>query len=427
MAEDLSFLPDAEFASTDAAEIEREILTGFEAAARLDGMENWTLQPSDHRRLFLSYIASRFIQFSNLVDHAGKMGLLKYARGGFLDNFGAPYGERGRRLAAHHAVCTVRYTLSVAQTAVVVIPAGSKITSNGVVEFATIRDLLIYPGQTTGDVEARCTEPGLIGNGFVAWQLNTMINRFPFVEAVVNTTDSAGGTDIERDDPYRMRLWEAPESFSVAGSTGAYQFWARTAHSGITDVAAWMPELDLVYWKLFLGEIFGHSVDDNTANHWRNRFDEFCRASGTGPGHVNVVPLMYDGEIPTQNILDLVDETLNADTVRPLTDFVHVLQPRVVHYDLQVTYWIAESRATAMTAIQESITAAVHGWVAWQYARLGRDINPSELTRMIMAAGAKRCVVALPTFEVLERDEVALLNPAIVIDDAVIFAGLEQD
>ena len=427
MPEDLSFLPEASFADTDAAAVERDILTGFEAAARLDGMENWALQSSDHRRLFLLYIASRFVQFSNLVDHAGKMGLLKYARGAFLDNFGAQYGERGRRLAAHHAVCTVRYVLSASQSSVVVIPAGSKITSNGVIEFATTRDLLIYPGQMFGDVEARCSEPGLIGNGFVAGQLNSMINRFPFAESAVNVTDSAGGTDTEQDDPYRMRLWEAPESFSVAGSTGAYRFWALTAHAGIADVEAWMPELDLASWKSFLAEIIEYEVDEQTAEHWRSRFNEFCRASGTGPGHVNVVPLMYNGEIPTQNILDLVYETLNPDTVRPLTDFVHVLPPRVKTYDLNITYWIARSRVTAMSAIQETVTAAVRNWISWQEARLGRDINPSELTRVIMAAGAKRCVVTLPIFEHLERDEVALLNPAITVDDAVEFAGLEDD
>ena len=54
--------------------------------------------------------------------------------------------------------------------------------------------------------------------------------------AVSNTTVSAGGVEIEGDEAYRERVLLAPESFSVAGPVGAYQYWARQASPAVVDV-----------------------------------------------------------------------------------------------------------------------------------------------------------------------------------------------
>ena len=388
---DLSFLPEINFAKvdgedfTDAAVVERLFITGFEAAARMDGIPDWQLFPADHRRLFLLNMAARFVQFYTLLDFAGKQGFLKYAIGEQLDNRGADYGERGTRLPEKAAVCTLRYTLSTVRNVSTLIPSGSRV-SVGDVEFATVSDLIIPPETLTGDVDAKCTVPGIVGNGFLAGQITTMVNRFAFVSSVVNTTDTAGGADAEQDDAYRMRIWRAPESFSVAGPAGAYEFWTYTANPGISDVSVWSPE----------------------------------------PGHVNVVVLMQGGELPTPTVRSEVLARLNDERIRPLTDFVSVPETRARYYGLDLTYWVPASRATALDNIQRQVKEAVRSWVAWQSAALGRDVNTSELIRLVMEAGAGRVQVNDPVFTPIERDEVAKLDPSVVLDDALDFGGVEN-
>ena len=44
----------------------------------------------------------------------------------------------------------------------------------------------------------------------------------------------------------------------------------------------------------------------------------------------------------------------------------------------------------------------------WQKSKLGRDVNPSELIRRIMDAGAKRVVVTAPAYAVVSETQVAV-------------------
>lgn len=49
-------------------------------------------------------------------------------------------------------------------------------------------------------------------------------------------------------------------------------------------------------------------------------------------------------------------------------------------------------------------------YIKWQTGKMGRDINPSYLTQLIMAAGVKRVEVRKPTFQVVEGTQVARIN-----------------
>jgi phage-related baseplate assembly protein len=196
----------------------------------------------------------------------------------------------------------------------------------------------------------------------------------------VNST-SYGGTDIENDENLRERIQIAPEYFSVAGPRGAYEYWARTAHQLITNVSVVSPE----------------------------------------PGLVEIYPLLAGGELPTQEILNTVYDICNAEDIRPLTDFVQVLMPQEITYELNVTYWVDKANATLAGALKTAVENAVESFVAWQKAVLGRDINPSELVHRMIAAGAKRVEVISPVFTVLSESNVA--RPSSV---SVTFGGLEN-
>ena len=190
--------------------------------------------------------------------------------------------------------------------------------------------------------------------------------------------------DGEDDESLRGRIHIAPESFSTAGPSKAYEFHAKKAHADIADVKILTPP-------------------------------------DTEPGHVDIFPLMKNGELPTSEILDAVFMACSDDTVRPDTDYVEVKSPVVVNYNLSLTYWI-DAHDTAMSAnIQEAVNGAVSDWVLWQKSSLGRDINPSNLVHRVIQAGAKRCAVTSPAFTPLKNSQVAYCS-----SQSVIFAGLED-
>jgi phage-related baseplate assembly protein len=365
-----------------------------------------TLYNPDPRRLFLQAMALLIIHQNVLIDQTGKGNLLRFAGEATIQDLGWLYGPRGDRLQPSFAVTTIEFTLSTQRSETTTIPAGTRIVA-GNLTFATLVNLDIPAGETAGSVVAQSLEYGPESNGMLPGQVFQIMDRVPFVDTAVNTTESAGGADLESLEAYRARLRTVPESFSTAGPDGAYEFWAKTTNPGIIDVAVWMPDLDMETWIQLLTEMGLQNLDDEVAAEWYARFMELCRTTGTGPGNVNVVPLMHGGQLPTQDILDAVYEMLNARNIRPLTDFLHVKAPVPVMYDVDFAYFIDRTRATEAVEIQRAVNAAVQNYLEWQNGKIGRAIIPDELTKRCIAAGARRLEIISPVFTVLERGQVA--------------------
>ena len=359
-------LADIVFAEKSAEEIESSIITLYENLA------NRTLAKGDPVRLFLETIVLIIVNQRSLIDNAAKMNLLAYAEGDYLDHIGTLLDVT--RLEASHAMTTLKFTLSEAQSSTVIIPEGIRVSpGGGDILFATTESVEIASGEREATITAQCTEAGIQGNGYVAGQIRKLVDPFPYELSVENTTESYGGNDIESDEKFRERIQIAPESFSVAGPTGAYEYWARSAHQGVIDVVVIGPP-------------------------------------DTDPGHVNIYPLMTNGELPTQEILDAVFDVCNAEDKRPDTDYVHVLSPEPIEFELNVKYWIDRRRATQAMQIQAAVEAAVSNWLTWQRSKLGRDLNPSELNHRMVAAGAKRTEIISPEFRVLTSSQVAVMT-----------------
>jgi phage-related baseplate assembly protein len=377
-------LPDIVFAERDPAVIERELINGYEQAYQLQYGVERKLYPGDPVRLFLESVAFELIHQRQLIDYTGKMNLLPYSEGDNLDHLGALLGVT--RLPAQTALTTLKFTLSEPQTGTSVIPMGTRATpGGGDIVFATTKAAELHEGGTEIEIPASCLISGTAGNGFLPGQVKKIVDPFPWQMSVENITVSYGGADVESDENFRERIQIAPESFSVAGARNAYVSWARAAHQSITDVAVVGPP-------------------------------------ETEPGNVEIYPLMTGGELPTQEILDLVYETCNAEDIRPLTDYVHALSPVPVPYTLELRYWIERRNATHVTAIQAAVEAAVKGWILWQRAKIGRDLIPSELVHRVQAAGAKRVTVTSPGYVALNYKQLAVLNG----DPVVLYGGLED-
>lgn len=370
-------LPDIQYTTEDVNELQANLITVFE------GLTGRTLYPADQVRLFLLSVATIIVQQRVVINQTAKGNLLRFARGVVLDHMGAFQGTE--RLTDAPAITTVQFTLSIPLASALFIPAGTRIApvgGDGTLYFATTEPIEIAPNTLTGTVTAACSIAGTTGNGFIAGQLNTLMDPLPYVQGVTNLTTSSGGAAAEDDDAYRERIRTAPESFSTSGPEGAYRYYALKASSAVIDVSVTSPS----------------------------------------DGNVRVVPLLSGGMIPGQDVLDEIADALNDRTIRPLTDKVTVAAPTSAPYTIGLTYYINKSQATEATIIQEAVTASVTAYRLWQRSKLGRDINPSELIARVMAAGALRVAVTAPAYTTLTASQVAQEGTV-----TVTYGGLSDD
>ena len=373
-------LPDIDFVDTNAEATLDRIVQGYEVAA------GRKLGEADPIMLFLKTIAYENVLLRNAIDFTGKQNLLFYAEGDYLDHLGFLLDIE--RNEAKNSLTTLRFTLASVQPSNIIIPLNTKV-SDGNYTFQTTEVTQIVAGQLTVDVGAESVISGDETNNISIDRINQFIDVIPYVEKVSNLTDTSGGANTESDDSYKKRIALAPSSFSVAGPYEAYKFWVLTANQNIIDVAVVNKE---------------------------ERTQDIQYA-----GIVEVYPLIKSGQPATVEILGQVLKILSNKKVRPLTDKVETLAPIQVDYEIDLKYYIHTDDGANANIIQSKVSNAVQDFIKWQYEKLGRDINPSELTRLIVNAGAKRVDIISPIFTALDEFEIG--NN---ISVNIVFDGFEQ-
>ncbi len=339
------------------------------------------LQATDPIRLVAYANCLLLYQIAQYADRAGKMALLKYSYGDYLENIGALKGIS--RTKGAFAKTILQFTLSAKRPGITVIPAGTRVTASDGVYFKTLDILEIPAGTVVGDVNAACHEMGVKGNGYQCGSLKVLVDPVAYVEKVENITISEGGADLESDENLAERVYLAPSSWSTAGPDDAYEYWVRTFNPAISDVSVWS---DI-------------------------------------PGEVDIWFVLNDGQLPEQAIIEELEQYLMGEEIRPLTDKVVVGAPDIEAYDVDFTYYINRSDRSRISAINEQIQSAVRDYVRWQKEKIGRDINPDQLRKMVVSAGAKRLDIRSPDFRRISRRSIALLEKEALI----IYGGVEDD
>mgnify|MGYP001142559742 CR=1 FL=1 len=320
-------------------------------------------------------------QIAQYADRAGKMALLKYSYGDYLENIGALKGIRRTPGAA--AKTRLQFTLSDKRPGITVIPAGTRVTASDGVYFSTVETLEISAGDLKGEVNAECKETGTKGNGYKCGVLRTMVDPVPYVSEVENITVSGGGADVESDANLAKRIYLAPSSWSTAGPDDAYEYWVRTFDTAIYDVL----------------------VDSEI------------------PGEVDIYFIMQDGQMPDTVLIEEMERYLKNEEIRPLTDKVIARAPDINEYEIDFVYYINRSDRARISVINEQVQTAVKDYVRWQKEKIGRDINPDQLRKMVVSAGAKRLEIRSPDFSKVPRNSVVLLRK----DAVVVYGGVEDD
>ena len=179
----------------------------------------------------------------------------------------------------------------------------------------------------------------------------------------------------ETDSRLRTRAQLALEALTTAGSEGAYTFHALTSSSEVKDV-----------------DIYGPS-------------DE--------PGRVVVTVLSNDGDgMPSDNLLGTVNGALNSENIRPLTDFVTIQAPEIIHYTVIVTlFFYSGPDPLVVKALSEQ---KLNDYVT-EHHLLGHDIPLSGIYAALHQVGVQRVVLTTPTDDiVVQRQQAAYCDKFVV-------------
>lgn len=158
----------------------------------------------------------------------------------------------------------------------------------------------------------------------------------------------------ETDARFRRRIQLAPETFSTAGSQGAYVWHAMSADVGIKDVSA----------------------------------------TQTRPGRVEIrVMATGDDPVPTTAQLDAVRAALLSTRVKPLTDMVRVAPVAVVETDIVAS--VSMYPGPAVGAVLNDINAALVR-LRDRVNFIGRDLTMSAIHAAIYQEGVRNVTITSP-------------------------------
>ena len=326
-------LPEPNFIDRDPDTITQEWIDLYEEKT------GKTLQLAQIERILIDVGAYRETVLRNKIQEAAKLNLLSYATLDVLENMGELLGVS--KLTADYALTTLKFSVDEPLDFDFTIPSGTEVeTNDGLFIFQTTENLILTAGETEATVKAECETAGSAANNYAIGSINNLITPLSYISTVENITETSGGADDEDADSLRERIRQAPEKFSNAGSRGAYEYHTLSAHQSITDVAITSPSA----------------------------------------GVVNIYPLTSDGN-PSNEIIQIVQEYLSDDKIRPLTDYVQVLSPEKIDFDVlaNVTLYLDADEETVLASISEKLEE----YKSTLSSALGKDVIQTQIITII--------------------------------------------
>lgn len=445
-------MADLSFLETDSEKIYETVITSLENAV------SEPLYAGDERRIFGDALVAVFVAAFNQVNNACKQKMLQYASGDVLDALGERYACE--RIIATPAKTILRFQISEPIASNILIAAGTRVTPDSNVYFQTTENAVLQAGDIKVDIEAECTHTGEQYNGYLPGSINRLVDLVPYIDKVENLITSYDGDDGEPypdedggigDEHYRDRIRLAPKSLSVAGPRDAYEYYAKSADASIADVAI-LSDIQILNKseKVINGKVYlggrGYKADSiviqdaiKDSDYTVEYTNELLIITLLGnlaskdildftikrdmAGQVLIVPILQDGKIPGDDIIQKVYEVCSADDVRPMTDLVIVEAPAQIKYDIEIIYYTtAADESDCINAI-ESKDGAIAQYIKWQDTKMGREINPDKLRALCLSpkngTGCDRIILKSPEYKEVEATQVASFSGNLKVSHVV--------
>jgi phage-related baseplate assembly protein len=206
----------------------------------------------------------------------------------------------------------------------------------------------------------------------------------------------------EEDEALRLRTIERIMGSSTAGGAAWYRYQALSADDRVKDAAVSSPEPGEVLVSILSDEAYdvetatGETLDviggdfglqrntGETDAAYRARILAFVEASG-GAG------------LASQALLDAVNDRLQADNVRVLTDTVTVEGATIIPVNVTAQVWLYPG---THEAVFQGLEAGLRDAFAAQ-AGLGWDVTTSWLIAQLHPAGVQRVILTAPAANVV--------------------------
>lgn len=189
----------------------------------------------------------------------------------------------------------------------------------------------------------------------LAGNLNTgRLVRIPATE----TTDA----EMESDTALRLRAQSAFEGLSVAGPTGAYEYFAKSASGKVADAKATSPSPAVVVVSILSTEGDGTASDE---------------------------------------LIATVNDTLSADDKRPVADRLTVQSAEIVNYEIDALLYLYPGPESE--PILSAADDAMRAWLAEQ-GKIGRDVARSAIMAALHVQGVQRVVLLNPPEDIVIDD-----------------------
>lgn len=223
-------------------------------------------------------------------------------------------------------------------------------------EVAAYRELLLR--QRINEAAQAVMLPYALGT-----DLDNLGSLFNVERLIIDVGDPAAIPPLpatyESDNDFRYRIQLSLEGLSTAGPEGAYIYHSLSAAGQVLDASAISPN----------------------------------------PGEVLVTVLSRIGNgVASPELLATVDAAINAEAVRPLTDYVQVQSAAITQYAIEATlyFYAGPDREVVFANAQ----AAAEAYADAQH-RLGRDVTLSGIYAALHQPGVQRVELASPATSIV--------------------------
>lgn len=223
---------------------------------------------------------------------------------------------------------------------------------NIIAQVMSYRIVLLH--QRINDAAAACMLSHASGSDLDNLAANNDTYRLVIQEAT-DTTEAV----YESDDALRSRAQRSFDGLSVAGPSGAYEFFAMRASGKVAD----------------------------------------ARATSPAPAEVVVTILSTEGNGEAdEELIGAVERELSAEDRRPVADRLSVRSAEIVPYQISASLWIYPGPESE--PILSAASASLNVWLHDTF-RIGRDITRSAIMAALHVRGVQRVELVEPAADVV--------------------------